>query len=331
MIICRTAPMRSGSKNMCSVRHRPMPSAPNLRAVSASSGVSALARTPMRRRLVGPFHQRAEIAGHRRLDHRDGADEHLAGRAVQRDGLAGADRLAAGRQRLGVVVDRDAAGAGDAGPAHAARHHRGVAGHAAARGQDAAGGVHAVDVLGAGLDAHQDDRLALRRAALRLVGAEHDRAATRRPGWPAGPCASSVRGAFGSSVGCSNWSSEDGLTRRTASASSIRPSRAISTAMRRRRRGGAFAVAGLQHVQLVLLHGELDVLHVVVVLFELLAHRHQFGVGLRHRRFQRHLARLGARPWTAAAACGCRPPRPRPARSPDTRRRTCSRRSTGRG
>jgi hypothetical protein len=45
MIICRTAPMRSGSKNMCSVRHRPMPSAPYLRAVSASSGVSALART----------------------------------------------------------------------------------------------------------------------------------------------------------------------------------------------------------------------------------------------------------------------------------------------
>ena len=51
MIICRTAPMRSGSKNMCSVRHRPMPSAPNLRAVSASSGVSALARTFMRRAL----------------------------------------------------------------------------------------------------------------------------------------------------------------------------------------------------------------------------------------------------------------------------------------
>ncbi len=49
MIICRTMPMRAGSKNMCSVRHRPMPSAPNLRAVSASSGVSALVRTFMRR------------------------------------------------------------------------------------------------------------------------------------------------------------------------------------------------------------------------------------------------------------------------------------------
>jgi len=45
-IIWRTAVMRSASKNMCSVRHSPMPSAPNFRAVSASSTVSALARIP---------------------------------------------------------------------------------------------------------------------------------------------------------------------------------------------------------------------------------------------------------------------------------------------
>ena len=37
--------MRSSSKNMCSVRHSPMPSAPNLIAARASAGVSALART----------------------------------------------------------------------------------------------------------------------------------------------------------------------------------------------------------------------------------------------------------------------------------------------
>ncbi len=36
--------MRSPSKNMCSVRHRPMPWAPNSRARLASSGVSALVR-----------------------------------------------------------------------------------------------------------------------------------------------------------------------------------------------------------------------------------------------------------------------------------------------
>ena len=45
MIISRIAPMRAASKNMCSVRDSPMPSAPKPRAACASAGVSALART----------------------------------------------------------------------------------------------------------------------------------------------------------------------------------------------------------------------------------------------------------------------------------------------
>ena len=45
MIISRTIAMRSSLKNMCSVRTRPMPTAPNSRALMASAGVSALART----------------------------------------------------------------------------------------------------------------------------------------------------------------------------------------------------------------------------------------------------------------------------------------------
>ena len=39
------APIRFSSKNMCSVRQSPIPSAPNLTAARASAGVSALART----------------------------------------------------------------------------------------------------------------------------------------------------------------------------------------------------------------------------------------------------------------------------------------------
>ena len=45
-IISRMAGMRSASKNICSVRQRPMPSAPNSAAFLASLGVSALVRTP---------------------------------------------------------------------------------------------------------------------------------------------------------------------------------------------------------------------------------------------------------------------------------------------
>jgi hypothetical protein len=45
------ARMRFSSKNMCSVRQSPIPSAPNFNATRASFGVSALARTPSLRTL----------------------------------------------------------------------------------------------------------------------------------------------------------------------------------------------------------------------------------------------------------------------------------------
>ncbi len=47
-IISRIASIRSPSKNMCSVRHRPIPTAPNATAFDAWSGVSALVRTLIR-------------------------------------------------------------------------------------------------------------------------------------------------------------------------------------------------------------------------------------------------------------------------------------------
>ena len=42
------ASMRLPSKNMCSVRVRPMPTAPNAMAFCVCSGVSALVRTDIR-------------------------------------------------------------------------------------------------------------------------------------------------------------------------------------------------------------------------------------------------------------------------------------------
>ncbi len=49
--------------------------------------------------------------------------------------------------------------------------------------------------------------------------------------------------------------------------------------------GGALAVAGLQHVELALLDGELDVLHVAVVVLEDAADLHQLLVALGHHLF----------------------------------------------
>ncbi len=50
-IIWRNGRMRLCEKNMCSVRQRPIPSAPSSRAFFASRGVSALVRTFRRRNL----------------------------------------------------------------------------------------------------------------------------------------------------------------------------------------------------------------------------------------------------------------------------------------
>ena len=86
----------ASSKNMCSVRHRPMPSAPNLMATRASGGVSALARTLSVRtssaqpiRVANSPDSAGSCIG-------DLAGQHLAGRAVDGDDVALLERDAAG-------------------------------------------------------------------------------------------------------------------------------------------------------------------------------------------------------------------------------------------
>ena len=122
-------------------------------------------------RAVGPVHKGGEVVGEGRLDGRHRAFQHdLAAGAVDGDDVAGRDRRIARPALPRRLVDAERAGAGDAGAPHAAGDHGGVAGHAAPAGEDAPGGVHAVDVLGAGLGAEQDDRLAAVGAVLGLVG-----------------------------------------------------------------------------------------------------------------------------------------------------------------
>ena len=90
MIIWRTAPMRAGSKNMCSVRHRPMPSAPNLRAVSCiERGFGVGADASCGGPLSAHVHELAEVAGELAArSWRPAPMKTLAGGAVERDGVA---------------------------------------------------------------------------------------------------------------------------------------------------------------------------------------------------------------------------------------------------
>jgi hypothetical protein len=173
---------------------------------------------------VGPFHQGGEVAGQLGLDHLGRADQDLAGRAVDGDDLAGLELAAAHPEQGFLGEDRHVAGARDAGPAHAARHDGGVAGHAAPGGDDAARGVHAVDVLGRGLFAHQDHGLAGGGGLFGGVAVEDDLAGGRA-GRGRQALGDQSRWAVGSMVGCSSWSSEAGSTRPMASSRRSRPRR----------------------------------------------------------------------------------------------------------
>ena len=88
------------------------------------------------------------------------------------------------------------------------------------------------------------------------------------PGDALSPVAATSSSAAGSIVGWSSWSSWPGSMRATASSRVIRPSSTISSRRPQRRLGRPLAGAGLEDVQRSLLDGELDVLHVAVVLLE---------------------------------------------------------------
>ena len=124
---------------------------------------------------VGPVEQLGERAAELGGDHRRRAGDHLAAGAVERDARAFAEDAAVGAGQDAVVrVEAELAGADDARQPDAAGDDGGVAGHAAAHGQDAAGGVHAADVLGAGLEAGEDRRLVLGGGGLGGLGGEDE-------------------------------------------------------------------------------------------------------------------------------------------------------------
>ena len=248
--------------------------------------------------LVGPAHDRRESARHFRLDGVDAAEEHLAGAAVDGDDVAFGQFLVADEDLAVRLVEPDLAGTGDAGPPHTARDHRGVACHAAPRRQDSGRRMHAVDVLRASLEAHQNHLFAACGQLLGPVGRQHDFAGGRP-----GRCRKALR--------------DDGLRRvrverrmqKLVERDRVDPEQRLVTVDQpflghldrhpQRRRGGALAVAGLQHVELALLHGEFEVLHVAVMRLELRANPVELREHLRHRLFHRRViaaASLARRP-----------------------------------
>ena len=124
------------------------------------------------------------------------------------------------------------------------------------------------------------------------------------PGEAGKPLASTVFSALGSSVGCSSWSSWSAsmLVHRLLVGDQPLLGHVDGDLERGLRR--ALARAGLQHEQLAFLHGELDVLDVAEMRFELGASRLQLGEGVGHQRFERRTLRV-RRTRRAASVNGC--------------------------
>ena len=248
-----------------------MPSAPNARACIASRGMSALARTLILRKRVGPVHelQKLRIVGRRR-DRIQLALDHAAGSAIERDPVAFFEGLALDAHLARLFVDVNVARAGHAALAHAAGDDRGVTGHTAARSENACRDFHAVDVFRRGFSANQDDGLSCPRARLLdgFIGSENDLAdgGSRGSGQARGQhfdlTALLIQARNQEVVELVRIDAEDGLF--------LGDQAFLDHLNRNSHRGqaGALAVARLQHVELAVLHGELEVLDVAIVLLQ---------------------------------------------------------------
>ena len=172
MIIWRTIGSRSSAMNMCSVRQSPMPSAPNSRALAASSGVSALARTRSRRTVSAQPRMVSKFSSDLRGNERNGATDDPAGAPVDRHHVALVDVQPTDCRR--AVLERQLVAARDGRLAHAAGDDGRMRGHPAMGGEDALRPDQPMDVVGSRLPPDEDDVFSGPSTILRDVGVEDD-------------------------------------------------------------------------------------------------------------------------------------------------------------
>mmetsp|Transcript_37749 Transcript_37749/g.118185 ORF Transcript_37749/g.118185 Transcript_37749/m.118185 type:complete len:920 (-) Transcript_37749:644-3403(-) len=237
-------------------------------------------------RVVGPAHEAREGAGELRVLEVLLAEEHLAGVAVDGDDVALLEGGARG-ERGGGRADLEVRGADDAGLAPAARDDGRVGGHAAAGGEHAERGVHAAHVLRGGLVAHEDhvfDALLLDEL-LGLGGGEGgDAHGGARRGRQAVADDALLVGGGARVLELRVQHLVEMVGGHHLEGAALRHEPLIEEVAGDLHGGGAVALAGagLQHVELLLLHGELDVLHVGEVRLQKLAGVEELLVDLGH-------------------------------------------------
>ena len=231
--------------------------------------------------LVSPAHDAAELACDGGVNGGDDAVVDLTGGAVDGDVVALVVDLACQLELLVLLVHLYLAAAGDAALAHAAGDNCRVAGHTAANGQDALCSLHALDILGAGLETNQNDLFLALVPGFCVFSGEDDLAAGC-----AGGCAEALAdrscGLEGGSVELRVEQSVE-VSRVDHQNGLLLVDHALVNEVARdleSRLSGTLAVAALEHVELAVLDGELHVLHVAVVLLKDVADLDEVGICL---------------------------------------------------
>ena len=231
----------------------------------------------------------------RRSGHAAGV--HGAGAAVQRHRIAFAQQHPAHGQGALAVVDDQRAGAANAHLAELPRHQGRVRRDAAPGGEDAIRRKHALQVFRAGFGAAKHYRRAVLGGRGGGLGRERQTAGGRaRPGRQA--AGDELR--LGQRARVEGWREQgvDGVRRYAAQRRRLvhQPFGMHVHGDAHGGRAGAFRAAGLQQMQAAFLDGELEVLHVAEVPFELGGYGLQLGV--QRRPLVRH---VGQRRWRMAA------------------------------
>ena len=126
--------------------------------------------------LVGPGQDGVQVAGELGGDQIDSAIDDDALGAVDGDDIAFVQHTIATLDAHNLLggVDVEALNAADAGRTHTASDNGGMARLATVAGQDTLGGDHALQVIGVGLPANQNDLVALVGARDGIIAREHD-------------------------------------------------------------------------------------------------------------------------------------------------------------
>ena len=241
-------------------------------------GVRADAQTAI---LVGPSHDAAELAADGGVDRGDDAVVDVTGGTIDGDEIALVIGLAGELELLVLLVHVDLAAAGDAALAHAARDDSRVGGHTAADGQNALGGLHALDILRRGLETDENDLLAALLPLFGILSGEDDLAAGGAGGGgqslgDGGSLLEDSRIELGMEQGVevARVDHGDGLLL-VDHALVHEVTGDLESSLR-----GALTAAALEHIELAVLDGELHVLHVAVVILEQVADLDEVGVSL---------------------------------------------------